>query len=113
MSDAEVTFQEERNLFHADRICVVLQFTYIFIYLSPAEQQVAGKHLSPVDHRAQRRLRYYIVNIANNNHVLLQCIQIVQKGTMTSGTENQQSVLVPERSVLDICSEGVGRRTLC
>ena len=70
--------------------------------------QDTGNHLLVFHGVTLQTVGYHIVDVLDEDHIGIDLVQILNQCTMTTGTEQQRSVIVTERGVVGIGSHCVG-----
>ena len=106
LAAAKVVLHEADNLL--ELLVIVgagIQQTEILERFLLKSDEHTGDNLLIGDSLALQTVGHYIVNILDEDDIGVNLIEILNKSTMTTGTEEQRSVGIAERSVV-----GIGRR---
>ena len=51
---------------------------------------------------------YYVIDILNEHYICINVVEVLDEGAMAAWTEQQSTILVAERSIVGVGSDGVG-----
>ena len=113
LTAAEVALNEADNLLQLLMVVLTrIQNFQIIESLLLQSNQYTCNHLLPGNSLSLQAIRNHIVNILDEYHISIYLVEVLDECTMTARTEQQRAILVAERSIVWIGSDGIGARLL-